>query len=307
MALRPLKSFFSNADELLRRELPTLGETLLVHLNSYEDRVKQHAGLNRGHFRAMLENRNVGLGPLPSEPEYGTRQPEVTERMMEAWNLLEREGLLIRNDQQPAGDWFVFSTEGKNRLQRLGRYEHWERLGLERVKADLVNTGGLRDVGGPPEAQDMAWEWVREKENKPPIKNAPAAAWMMVAESRLAELRALKSSKFDFKRLIRLCEELNIASREDCLHLVSMGTRAVLDHVPPVFGVRSFSEIANNYIGGSKSFKDTMQHLDTAAKKIADGFLHTQIRKNESLPTAQQVNFAAALDLLLGEIVRITQ
>jgi hypothetical protein len=44
-----------------------------------------------------------------------------------------------------------------------------------------------------------------------------------------------------------------------------------------------------------------MLHLDTAAKKIADGLLHTQIRKGETLPNRQQVNFAAALDLLLGK------
>jgi hypothetical protein len=50
-----------------------------------------------------------------------------------------------------------------------------------------------------------------------------------------------------------------------------------------------------------------MLHLDTAAKKIADGLLHTQIRKSETLPTAQQVNCGPQLDLLLAEIVRITQ
>src|SRR5258706_12737265 len=83
-------------------------------LKSYEglNTVYQHAGLNRGYFRAMLENRNVGLGPLPKEPEYGTRQPEVTKRMMEAWNWLERQGLLIRNDQQTA-DWFTISSDGE--------------------------------------------------------------------------------------------------------------------------------------------------------------------------------------------------
>ncbi|MGB7592975.1 MAG: hypothetical protein WBO19_17210 [Terriglobia bacterium] len=31
------------------------------------------------------------------------------------------------------------------------------------------------------------------------------------------------------------------------------------------------------------------------------------IRKSETLPTAQQVNFASQLDVLLAEIVRITQ
>jgi hypothetical protein len=77
MPFRSLKSFFPTADELLRQDLPTLGAILLTHLRSYEglNTVYQHAGLNRGYFRAMLENRNVGLGPLPKEPEYGVRQP----------------------------------------------------------------------------------------------------------------------------------------------------------------------------------------------------------------------------------------
>jgi len=67
MSFRPLKSFFPTADELLRQDLPTLGSILLTHLKSYEglNTVYQHAGLNRVYFRAMLENRNVGLGPLP--------------------------------------------------------------------------------------------------------------------------------------------------------------------------------------------------------------------------------------------------
>jgi hypothetical protein len=114
MAFRPLKSFFSTADELLQQDLPALGAVLLTHLKSYEglNTVYQHAGLNRGYFRAMLENRNIGLGPLPKEPEYGTRQPEVTKRMMEAWNWLERQGLLIHNDQQVA-DWFTISSDGE--------------------------------------------------------------------------------------------------------------------------------------------------------------------------------------------------
>lgn len=119
MAFRSLKSFFPTADELLQQDLPILGDVLLKHLKSYEglNTVHQHAGLNRGYFRAMLENRNVGLGPLPKEPEYGNRQPEVTTRMMEAWNLLERQGLLIRNDQQ-VGDWFVISSEGEEHLKQ---------------------------------------------------------------------------------------------------------------------------------------------------------------------------------------------
>ncbi len=138
MPFRPLKSFFSTADELLRQDLPTLGAVLLTHLQSYEglNTVYQHAGVNRGYFRAMLENRNVGLGPLPKEAEYGIRQPEVTKRMMEAWNWLERQGVLIRNDEQTA-DWFIISTDGE-RLLKSGNPAVQQNAGADhsRHKAD---------------------------------------------------------------------------------------------------------------------------------------------------------------------------
>lgn len=307
MAFRPLKSFFPTADELLEQDLPTLGRILLTHLKSYEglNTVYQHAGLNRGYFRAMLENRNVGLGPLPAELEYGNRQPEVTKRVIEAWNWLEREGLLIRNDQQVA-DWFNISSEGEKLLTENARYERWEKLGVDRVKADLTTTGGIREVGGGPGVADMAWEWLRMKENKPPAgKRAPVSDWTLIADSRLAELRELVSPDFDFKKLIRLCEELNIAFREQCYFATAMLTRGMLDHVPPLFGQKKFSEVASNY--GGQSFKGTMQHLHNASRSVADGHLHQQIRKSETLPTAQQVNCGQQIDALLAEIVRMTR
>lgn len=311
MAIRPLKSLLPSADDVVNSDLPTLGKILLVHLKSLEGQgspVYQHVGgINREYFLAMMERRNIGLGPLPgNEPEYGTRQPEVSQALREAWNWLEKEGYLMRTPGQPVVDWFSISRSGEKLLQQYAREEYWEKLGVDVVKQDLIN-GGTRFVGGPPENREAALAWVRMKENKPPLKRSAAGDWVLIDDSRLAELRALKSSQFDFKKLIRLCEELNIASREDCYFAIGMLARGLLDHVPPVFGVKSFSEVANNYVGGSKSFKETMLHLDTAAKKIADGFLHTQIRKSEALPSRQQVNFGAALDLLLAEIVRITQ
>jgi hypothetical protein len=306
MALRPLKSFFSTADDLLQEDLPSLGKILLVHLKSYEglNTVCQHGGLNRGYFQAMLENRSVGLGPLPKEPEYGARQPEVTQAMMEAWNWLEREGILIRNPEQPSGEWFKISRGGEKLLQRYSREEQWEKLGVDVVKHDLMN-GGTRFVGGPPENREAAMEWVRRKENKPPKTPAKPGYMTLISESRLDELRATKSDDFDFRKLIRLCEEMNIAFQEECYFATAMITRGLLNHVPPVFGFKTFSEVANNYAGGGKSFKETMQHLESAARKVADAHLHMPIRKSETLPTAQQVNCGQQLDVLLSEIVRI--
>src|SRR5882724_8168891 len=205
MAFRPLKSFFPTADELLQQDLPLLGVILLTHLKSYEGlkTVYQHAGLNRGYFRAMLENRNVGLGPLPKEPEYGARQPEVTKRMMEAWNWLERQGLLIHNDQQPA-DWFTISSDGDALLKQNTRFEQWEKLGVDRVKSDLTQTGGVREVGGTLETRDFAWKWVKMKEEQATAtarEHAAASRLSVIADSRLDELRTLSSAQFDFKKL----------------------------------------------------------------------------------------------------------
>ncbi len=50
-----------------------------------------------------------------------------------------------------------------------------------------------------------------------------------------------------------------------------------------------------------------MHHLENAARKVADAHLHTPIRKSETLPVPQQVNFGPQIDVLLAEIVRITR
>ena len=71
------------------------------------------------------------------------------------------------------------------------------------------------------------------------------------------------------------------------------------------FGFDTFAEVTNNY-KGSKSFKDSMKNLENSSRKIADAYLHNRIRKKESLPNENQVNFSHDLDVLLGEIVRIS-
>lgn len=311
MALRSLSSFIPTADELLTLDLPRLGGILLLHLKSYEglNSVFQNGRLNRDYFIAMLENRNVGLGTLPhKEQEYGAKTPEVLRAMLEAWNWLEREGMLIRDPQQPA-DWFTISRRGEELIKQAHRYEQWEKLGVNRVKSDL-ESGGTRVVGGTLEVQDLAWKWVQMKEaqaTKIATAHTAASRLTVIADSRIADLRALTSTQFDFKKLIRLCEEINTAYSEGCYFATAMLTRGLLDHVPPVFALKTFSEVANNYAGGGRSFKETMHHLENAARKVGDAHLHMPIRNSETLPTAQQVNFSSQLDVLLSEIVRIMQ
>ncbi|MFA5000739.1 MAG: hypothetical protein WC531_00720 [Candidatus Paceibacterota bacterium] len=113
-----------------------------------------------------------------------------------------------------------------------------------------------------------------------------------------------KSGKFDFCRLLKMLEELDDASFSRNYISVILLIRAILDHVPPIFNLGTFSEVANNY--GAKSFKDSMMNLENSSRKIADSYLHTPIRAKESSPNDKQVNFSNDLDVLLAEIIRIS-
>jgi hypothetical protein len=189
---------------------------------------------------------------------------------------------------------------------RKSLFARLEKLGLDRVKADLLQHSGRREVGGAPDVRELAWEWVRMKESEVSAavkQRLPAGALPLISEMRLDELRALRSSRFDFRKLIRLCEEINTAYGEGCYFATAMLTRGLLDHVPPIFDKTSFDEVCSQY--GGKSFKEAMQHLQNASRSVADGHLHQQMRKSETVPTAQQVNCGQQLDVLLAEIVRI--
>jgi hypothetical protein len=121
----PLKSVLPTAKDVLNADLETLGGLLLRHLKSCDGAspVFQHGGLNRDYFIAIMERRNVGLGPLPGkEPEYGAKQPAVTRAFVEAWDWLVRDGLLIRNHAQPA-EWYLISRKGESFLQNCDSRE----------------------------------------------------------------------------------------------------------------------------------------------------------------------------------------
>ena len=113
-----------------------------------------------------------------------------------------------------------------------------------------------------------------------------------------------KSGKFDFSRLLKILTELDCAFSAENYISVILLVRTILDHVPPIFNLKTFAEVVNNY--GPKSFKDSMSHLENSSRKIADSYLHTQIRAKESLPNKTQVNFSNDIDVLLAEIIRIS-
>lgn len=124
----------------------------------------------------------------------------------------------------------------------------------------------------------------------------------IVDPARIDELRRISHKDFDLSKLIRLCQEMNLAFATESYLAMAMLTRAIIDHVPPIFGARTFSEVANNH-ARSASVKKELKNLETTTRNIADLHLHSHIRRKESLPTITQVDASNSLDLLLGEIV----
>lgn len=116
----------------------------------------------------------------------------------------------------------------------------------------------------------------------------------------IAVLSSLADSRFDFTRLVQMCRELNVAHQQECNITVAMLVRAVMDHVPPIFGKATFAEVVNSR---PKSLKETLQPLESI-RKIADTFHHVQIRKRETIPTVTAVNVSNSVEILLQEIIR---
>ena len=125
-----------------------------------------------------------------------------------------------------------------------------------------------------------------------------------VSDSRILQIASLTSQDFDFTRLVALLHELNSAARSNNYLSVAFLVRAVIDHVPPIFGLRTFIEVVNNY-RASASLKRHMEHLQKSLRNVADAYLHETIRSREELPHFSQVDFRSALDHVLGEVTRV--
>jgi len=149
-------------------------------------------------------------------------------------------------------------------------------------------------------------DWLRNIEKKAKSQNPlERTNKEFINSQRILNLREIQSDKFDLSKLIRLCDEINKCFFNECYFAVALLSRSLIDHISPIFNLRNFHEVANNYNEGGKSFKETMQHLDFSLRKIADLHLHNQIRSKEVLPNNTQIDFSNEIDLLLAEICRL--
>lgn len=133
-----------------------------------------------------------------------------------------------------------------------------------------------------------------------PVRPTSSGGLALISDGRIADLRTATSFEYSLVKLIRFCEEANTTYAQGCYLATIMLIRSILDHVPPLFGMNTFGDVASQHSGGGRSFKEAMQRLEQTARKIADAHLHIQIRKAEVLPSMQQASFGPEMDMLLA-------
>lgn len=176
--------------------------------------------------------------------------------------------------------WIKERLEGK---QRFNDEVYFRQCGLEQ------NTNFLG------EALDMEYAVITKRKK------------VFVDRKRIEELRQLnlELNKYDLSKVIQICHEMNNTYSNESYYALASLQRMLIDHIPPLFGFKSFSEVSSQY--GSKSFKKHMVHLDKSLRNISDSFLHQHIRKLESLPTEVTINFSSAIDELIAEISQLNK
>jgi|SRR6266542_343473 len=128
---------------------------------------------------------------------------------------------------------------------------------------------------------------------------------IFVEPSVIEDLRRSNNKKHDLAKFVRFCEELNNSFSSGNFLASTLLIRALLNHVPPVFGHATFQQVVSQ---SRKSVKELLKPLEDISRDVADLHTHSLIRHKESLPTKSQVEpFKASFEVLLHEIIAKVQ
>jgi hypothetical protein len=128
---------------------------------------------------------------------------------------------------------------------------------------------------------------------------------VFVEPSLIEDLRKSSNKKQDLTKVVRFCEELNSSFSSGNYLASTLLIRALLNHIPPVFGHTTFQQVVSQ---SGRSVKELLKPLEEIARDVADLHTHSLIRHKESLPTKSQVEpFKANLEVLLHEVIAKVQ
>ena len=113
-----------------------------------------------------------------------------------------------------------------------------------------------------------------------------------------------KNDGFNYKKLLKLINELNKNHLDLNVFSSFALIRAITDNVPPLLGFETFEELANNY-KGKRTDKDYMFNL-LKDRPVSDDALHRPISKSEDLLDMLSIPNKQFLNRLLQECINNT-
>lgn len=117
----------------------------------------------------------------------------------------------------------------------------------------------------------------------------------------LIKLKSLRGTRLDSTKLAKMCDELNDAYARGNYISSTLLLRAIINHVPPVFGANTFSEVVAQ---AGRSVKSILARLNDDARPIADLHTHFLMRQSEHLPTKNQLEpYKAGFEILIQEVL----
>ncbi|MDX2054029.1 MAG: hypothetical protein SFV15_16635 [Polyangiaceae bacterium] len=135
----------------------------------------------------------------------------------------------------------------------------------------------------------------------PDFATCGAARGAFLCPDLIEQLRALPQVPLDPKKLIRMCEELNEAYARANYISTALLVRAIMNHIPPVFGQENFEQVVSQV---GRTLKGMFERLQNEARPVADIHTHQVMRKTEHLPTKNQLEPSKpGFELLLQEVV----
>jgi hypothetical protein len=137
------------------------------------------------------------------------------------------------------------------------------------------------------------------------MQQRPHASDFFVDPLVIKGLCESKNKKYDLGKVVRFCEELNSSYFSGNYLASTLLIRALLNHIPPVFGHTAFNQVVSQ---SARSVKELLKPLEETSRDVADLHTHSGIRHKENLPTRNQVEpFKANLEVLLHEIIAKVQ
>lgn len=121
-----------------------------------------------------------------------------------------------------------------------------------------------------------------------------------ISNELVDQFTSLKVRKFSLKRLIHYCEQINRNYELGYYESVAFTTRALMDHVPPIFNQPNFESIGSKVgQGKTTSFKKSCDKLHNSLKHIVDDLIHKQISAGTSLLVKEEIDFSQDLNTFL--------